>query len=481
MPHEYEAVIGLETHVELLTESKIFCSCPNRFGEAPNTNVCPVCLGLPGSLPVLNKKALELALRAALALNCHISTYSKFDRKNYFYPDLPKAYQISQYDLPLARDGYLDLVKEGRFVRRVRIERLHLEEDAGKLLHSSGEGLSFVDYNRCGVPLIEIVTAPDLRSPEEARLFLELLKKVLLYTGVSDCKMEEGSLRCDANISLRPVGSDLLGHKVELKNMNSFKAVQKGLEYEIARQTEILRSGQQVFMETRRYEEERGITLEMRGKEKEHDYRYFPEPDLPPLVLEEQFIAGIKKGLPELPLQRLQRFMDDYGLTPYQAEIIISSKSLADFYEETLKLYPHPQTVANWLMGDLLKLLNSTGKDILETPFSPAHFSALLKLLEAGTLSGRLAKEVLEESFLSGKSPKEIVKEKGLEQISDEETLHQVISWVLEANQSAVKDYTAGNKKAIAFLVGKVMQQTRGQANPRLVTELLERKLTEES
>lgn len=479
MPFEYEAVIGLETHVELLTESKIFCSCPNRFGEAPNTNVCPVCLGLPGSLPVLNKKALELALRAALALNCNISGYSKFDRKNYFYPDLPKAYQISQYDLPLARDGHLDLVKDGRIVRRVRIERLHLEEDAGKLLHSNGEGRSFVDYNRCGVPLIEIVTAPDLRSPEEAHLFLELLRKVLLYTGVSDCKMEEGSLRCDANISLRPAGSDALGRKVELKNMNSFKAVQRGLEYEINRQTEILRSGRPVVMETRRWEEEKGVTLEMRSKEEEHDYRYFPEPDLPPVVLEEQFIAGIRSRLPELPVQRLLRFIEDYGLTPYQAEIITSSKSLADFFEETLKLYPHPQKVSNWLIGDVLRLLNSVGKDINEALFTAVHFSALLKLLDAGTLSGRLAKEVLEESFLSGKHPEEVVKEKGLEQISDEEALLPVIAEVIKTNQNAVKDYTAGNKKAIGFLVGQVMQRTRGQANPRLVTELLEKMLLE--
>ncbi|RJX25792.1 MAG: Asp-tRNA(Asn)/Glu-tRNA(Gln) amidotransferase subunit GatB [Dethiobacter sp.] len=477
MPPEYEVVIGLETHVELLTESKIFCSCPNRFGEAPNTNVCPVCLGLPGSLPVFNKNALELALRAALALNCTISSYSKFDRKNYFYPDLPKAYQISQYDKPLARDGYLDLVKDGRLVRTVRIERLHLEEDAGKLLHSSEEARSYVDYNRCGVPLVEIVTAPDLRSPEEAHLFLELLRKVLLYTGVSDCKMEEGSLRCDANISLRLAGSDTLGRKVEIKNMNSFKAVQRGLEYEVNRQEEILKAGGQVAMETRRWNEERGITVEMRGKEEEHDYRYFPEPDLPPIVLNEDFIGEIRSKLPELPVQRCFRLIEEYGLSPYQAEIITSSKNLADYFEETLEHYPQPQKVTNWLIGDVLGLLNSMGKEINQVTFTPVHLSGLLKLLDTGTLSGRLAKEVLEESFLTGKHPEEVVQEKGLAQISDEQKLLPVIDDVLKENSNAVSDYARGNKKTIGFLVGQVMQRTRGQANPQLVTELLKKQL----
>ncbi len=477
MSSEYEVVIGLETHVELLTESKIFCSCPNRFGEAPNTDVCPVCLGLPGSLPVLNENVLKLALKSALALNCTISGYSKFDRKNYFYPDLPKAYQISQHDIPLARDGYVELVKDGELVRKVRIERLHLEEDAGKLMHSDLEGRSYVDYNRCGVPLIEIVTAPDIHSPEEAHLFLESLKKILLYTEVSDCKMEEGSLRCDANISLRPVGTDMLGNKVEIKNMNSFRAVQRGLEYEVNRQEKILRAEGQVALETRRWSEEKGMTVEMRSKGEEHDYLYFPEPDLPPIVLDEGFIKDTKNELPELPVQRCFRLMGEDGLSFYQAEIITASKDLADFFEETLKLYPQPQIVSNWLLGDILGLLNSAGKEINEVMFTPLHFSALLKLLDSGTLSGRLAKDVLEESFRTGKHPEKIVREKGMLQISDEQKILTVIDQVIKETPDAVDDYFGGNKKAIGFLMGQIMKRTKGQANPKLATELLKKKL----
>jgi len=475
--HEYEIIIGLEVHAELQTKSKIFCSCPNSFGQKPNTNVCPVCLGLPGSLPVFNESALDLALMAALALNCEISTFSRFDRKNYFYPDLPKAYQISQYDFPVARNGYLDLVKEGETIRRIRIDRLHLEEDAGKLQHDPGGSSSYVDFNRCGVPLMEIVSAPDLRSPEEARLYLETLKKILLYTGTSDCKMEEGSLRCDANISLRPVGSKEFGAKVEIKNMNSFKAVQKGLEYEVFRQEKLLREGERVYQETRRWFEERGITLEMRGKEEEKDYRYFPEPDLPPLNITAERVRKIRELLPELPVQRASRYIKEYQLTPYQAEVITSSQGLADFFEETLKGYRDAQKVSNWLLGDVLKLVNEQGEEIEALSFQPAHLAELLSLLDEGVISGRTAKEVLEETFQTGKVPREVVQAKGLVQISDEKSLLNVIDKVLAENKGAVEDYTSGNKKALAFLVGSTMKHTKGQANPQLVQQLLRKRL----
>lgn len=473
----FEIIIGLEVHAELLTKSKIFCSCPNSFGQKPNTNICPVCLGLPGSLPVFNENALDLALTAALALHCEISSFSRFDRKNYFYPDLPKAYQISQYEFPIAKNGYLDIIKEGEKIRRIRIDRLHLEEDAGKLLHDPDGSASYVDFNRCGVPLMEIVSAPDLRSPEEARIFLESLKRILLYTGVSDCKMEEGSLRCDANISLRPAGSREFGAKVEIKNMNSFKAVQKALEYEAARQEKLLSAGNVVYQETRRWDGERGITLEMRGKEEEKDYRYFPEPDLPPLHISPGRMEKVRKLLPELPVQRFSRYLEMYRLTPYQAEIITSSRSLADFFEEAVKGYGDPQQVSNWLLGDVLKLVNEKGEEISNLDFQPAHLAELLRLLDEGTISGRTAKEVLEESFNTGQSPGKIVRTRGLVQISDEKSLLVVIDKVLEENKSAASDYTSGNKKALAFLVGSAMKHTGGQANPRVVQELLRRRL----
>lgn len=477
MPGAYEVVIGLEVHVELHTASKIFCSCPNQFGSVPNTNICPVCLGLPGTLPVFNKKALELSLRAALALNCKINPFSRFARKNYFYPDLPKAYQISQYEYPLAGVGFLDIFKDGELVRTVTIERLHLEEDAGKLLHDEEQASSYVDYNRCGVPLIEIVTAPDLRSSEEARLFLETLRRTLLYTGISDCKMEEGSLRCDANISLRPQGSESLGQKVEIKNMNSFKSVQRGLQHEVLRQTKILDKGGRVSQETRRWIEDKGVTSEMRSKEKEQDYRYFPEPDLPPIVVDDTMLKRIRAALPELPVARYQRLMSNYGLSPYQAEIITSERSLADFFEETLQSYTQPQKVANWLLGDVLKIINVVAKEINSTLFTPAHLAELLDLVDEGQISGPTAKEILEDCFKSGKMPAVIMVEKGLGQISDTEELERFVAAVLEENKPAVQDYQEGNKKAIAFLMGNVMKITGGKANPQMVTALLKKKL----
>ncbi|HAP31746.1 MAG TPA: Asp-tRNA(Asn)/Glu-tRNA(Gln) amidotransferase GatCAB subunit B [Firmicutes bacterium] len=473
----YEIVIGLEVHVELDTQSKMFCPCANRFGATPNTNVCPVCLGLPGSLPVLNEHTLVLALQAALALNCRVNPFSRFARKNYFYPDLPKAYQISQYELPLAGSGCLELFKDGEPARKVNIERLHLEEDAGKLLHDESHAFSHVDYNRCGVPLIEIVTNPDLRSPAETRLFLEALRRMLLYARVSDCKMEEGSLRCDANISLRPHGTKELGQKVEIKNMNSFKAVQRGLEYEVERQAAILNQGGRINQETRRWHEDKGVTSEMRTKEKDHDYRYFPEPDLPPLVVDAALLSKIRSNMPELPEFRYRRFTADYALSHYQAGIIISDPYLADFFEETTKLNNQPQKVANWLLGDVLKLLKQVDTDIETLPFKPSHLAELLMLIDGGKISGRTAKEVLEESFSAGKLPAEIVAEKGLGQISDTNELEQVVDDVLKKNSAAVRDHQEGKKNAFTFLVGSVMKATRGKANPVIVTALLQGKL----
>ncbi len=477
MPGAYEVVIGLEVHVELHTASKIFCSCPNKFGNAPNTNVCPVCLGLPGTLPVFNKKALELSLRAALALDCQVNPFSRFARKNYFYPDLPKAYQISQYEYPIAGIGSLDIFKDGELVRTVSIERLHLEEDAGKLLHDDANLSSYVDYNRCGVPLIEIVTAPDIRSSEEARLFLESLRRILLYTEISDCKMEEGSLRCDANISLRPPGTEALGNKVEIKNMNSFKAVQRGLDHEVVRQTKILDKGGRVSQGTRRWHEDKGLTSEMRSKEEEQDYRYFPEPDLPPVVVDDAMLKKIKNTLPELPVARYQRLMADYGLSAYQAEIITTERSLADFFEETLHHYSQPQKVANWLLGDVLKVINLDAKEIDDTLFTPIHLAELLDLIDGEQISGPTAKEILEECFKDGKMPAVIMEEKGLGQISDTDELAKVVAVVLEENQLAIKDYHEGNKKVITYLMGNVMKITGGKANPQLVTAMLKERL----
>ncbi len=479
MSSAYEVVIGLEVHVELQTQSKIFCACPNLFGQSPNTNVCPVCLGLPGSLPVFNENVLHLAVKTALALNCQVASYSKFDRKTYFYPDLPKAYQISQYDLPLARDGRVDVFKDGKQVRSVGIDRLHMEEDAGKLLHDESKNTSYVDYNRSGVPLVEIVTAPDLRSPEEARLFLEALKKILLYTEVSDCRMEEGSLRCDANVSLRAQGTEELGRKVEIKNMNSFKAVQKGLEYEVQRQESILQAGGTVFQETRRWVEEQAITLEMRSKEEEQDYRYFPEPDLPPLVINELMLRQAAAAIPELPVQRNRRLIEAYGITPYQAEVLTSSKKLADYFEETLRFHQHPVQVANWILGDVLSLQKGATRESDALKPAPENLAALVQLVDEGVISGRTAKEVLVETFHSGQHPRRIVQEKGLAQIRDEDQVRELALQVIEANPEAVQDYLAGNKKAIAFLLGQIMKATRGQANPQMAADAFKKELDE--
>ncbi|NPV29025.1 MAG: Asp-tRNA(Asn)/Glu-tRNA(Gln) amidotransferase subunit GatB [Firmicutes bacterium] len=478
MMAEYEAVIGLEVHVELRTKSKAFCSCPNVFGSEPNTNVCPVCLGLPGVLPVLNQAVLEYAVRTGLALNCEIASFSKFDRKNYFYPDLPKNYQISQYDLPLCRNGYLELEVEG-VKRRIGITRVHMEEDAGKLIHGEGEDAdcSLVDTNRAGVPLLEIVTEPDLRSPEEARLFLEKLKAILQYIDVSDCKMEEGSLRCDANISVRPVGTNVLNPKTEIKNMNSFRAVHRALSAEMARQCAIWEAGGRVVRETRAWDEEQGTTVGMRTKEEASDYRYFPDPDLVPIVLSSDFIARVREGLPELPEARKQRFVREYGLPSYDAGVLTSSRPLADFYEACVRGYPDPKTVSNWIMGEFLRLLKASDLEVAETKLTPSHLVEMLELLKEGTISGKIAKTVFEEMFRTGKRAREIVEARGLVQISDEAELARVVDEVLAAHPGVVADYRSGKEKALAFLVGQVMKATRGKANPQAVNKIIKEKI----
>ncbi|GAB6933956.1 Asp-tRNA(Asn)/Glu-tRNA(Gln) amidotransferase subunit GatB [Calditerricola satsumensis] len=469
----FETVIGLEVHVELATKSKIFCGCSTEFGAPPNTNVCPICLGHPGVLPVLNRQAVEYAMKAALALNCEIAEVCKFDRKNYFYPDLPKAYQISQYDQPLAKNGWVEIEVGGR-KKRIGITRLHLEEDAGKSLHAEdGGNYSLVDFNRVGVPLIEIVTEPDLRSPEEARLFLEKLRQILLYTGVSDVKMEEGSLRCDANISLRPVGADTFGTKTELKNLNSFRFVQKGLEYEEKRQREILTSGGVVEQETRRWDEQKEITVPMRGKEEAHDYRYFPEPDLVRLVIDREWVERVKAELPELPDARRERYMRAYGLSDYDAGVLTASKDLSDYYDAVVQCGADPKAAANWVMVELMGYVNAQGIDVRDVKLSPANLGKLITLIDKGTISGKIAKQIFKELVETDRDPEAIVKEKGLVQITDPEALRPIVLEVLDANAQSVLDYKNGKDRALGFLVGQVMKATKGKANPELVNRLL--------
>jgi aspartyl-tRNA(Asn)/glutamyl-tRNA(Gln) amidotransferase subunit B len=476
---EYEAVIGLEVHAQLLTASKIFCGCSTRFGEAPNSQTCPVCLGLPGVLPVLNKKAVEFAIRTALAVRGSIAAHSVFARKNYFYPDLPKDYQISQYELPLSTGGFVEINNNG-MARRVRIRRVHLEEDAGKLLHAGTMDraeYSLVDFNRCGVPLIEMVTEPDLRTPEAAAEFLKELRATLQYLGVSQGNMEEGNLRCDANVSVRPAGSTDLGVKTEVKNMNSFKNVQRALEYEIERQIRRLKSGQPIVQETHLWDATQGITLPMRGKEEAHDYRYFPEPDLVPLEISPAWVAEIAASLPEFPAERRQRFVQVYGLPEYDAAVLTASKALADFFEECTHRHRDVKLVSNWIMSELLGYLNREGKEITESPVTPAQLAGLLKLIQEGVISGKIAKVVFEEMYQTGKSPEAIIREKGLIQITDQEELGRIVDQVLAENLGPVSDFRGGKEKALTALVGAVMRATKGKANPQLVNDLLREKL----
>jgi aspartyl-tRNA(Asn)/glutamyl-tRNA(Gln) amidotransferase subunit B len=482
MTVEYEIVIGLEVHVELSTRSKIFCGCSTAFGAAPNTQTCPVCLGLPGALPVLNHEALNLGLRAALALQFEPAEHTKFDRKNYFYPDSPKAYQISQFDLPLAKNGKLDIYPAAGGVRTIGITRVHLEEDAGKLLHDSVGGQigtavsSLVDYNRCGVPLIEIVSEPDMHTPEEAYLYLVAMKEILEFAQVSDCNMEEGSLRCDANISVRPVGQKELGTKAELKNMNSFKNVRAGLEYEAKRQIKLLREGGRVVQETRSWDADAGVTRSMRSKEEAHDYRYFPEPDLSLILVTADMLEGVRSTLPELPRARRARFQSEYGLNEYDAGVLTGSPELADYFEAAAA-GTSPKAVSNWLTVELLGKLNAEGKSLAESPITPKHLNALVKLIEAGEISGKIGKQVFAEMAATGEDAPVVVKRLGLSQISDAGSLQKIVDQVMAANPGPVAEYRAGKTATLGFLVGQVMKASQGQANPAKVNEILRKAL----
>ncbi len=473
---KYEAVIGLEVHAQLLTETKIFCGCSTKFGSDPNTQTCPVCIGMPGVLPVLNKKAVEFTIRTGHAMHCTIAPYSRFARKNYFYPDLPKGYQISQYELPLCLGGYLEIVAGGE-VKRIGVTRVHLEEDAGKNIHEGAGDYSFVDLNRAGVPLMEIVSEPDLRTPQEAAEYMKKLRAILRYLGVCDGNMEQGSLRCDANISLRLFGQKELGVKTELKNMNSFRFVEKALEYEIRRQTRILEEGGTIVQETRLWDSSAGITQSMRSKEEAHDYRYFPEPDLVPVVATPEWVEEIRSTLPELPDEKRNRFMQRYNLPDHDAELLTSEKATADWYEEAVKEGGQPKAVSNWMMGELLRLLNEEGKTLYNCRLRPAQLSGMLTLIDNGTISGKIAKTVFEEMYRTGKDAADVVREKGLLQMSDERVLEAAVAEVLAKSPQEVQRYRGGEEKLFGFFVGQVMKLTKGKANPKLLNDLLKKKL----
>ena len=470
--NKYETVVGLEVHVELHTKSKIFCGCSTEFGAPANTHTCPVCLGHPGVLPVLNHQAVEYAMKAAMALNCQIADISKFDRKNYFYPDSPKAYQISQYDQPIGEHGYIDIEVNGE-TKRIGITRVHLEEDAGKLTHIDGGTASLVDFNRVGTPLIEIVSEPDIRSPEEARAYLEKLRSIMLYCDVSDVKMEEGSMRCDVNISMRPYGQKEFGIRAELKNMNSLRNVVRGMEYEQLRQAEILDAGGVVVQETRRYDDNSGKTFSMRGKEEAHDYRYFPDPDLVKLHISQEWKDAVRATIPELPDARKARYTSEYELSAYDAEVITASMKLADLFEESLRYTKDAKGAANWIMGDLLGYLNANNKELSDVALTGQGLGEMLELLAKGTINGKIAKTVFKTMLETGKLPQQIVEEQGLVQISDESALLAIVDAVIERNPQSVEDYRAGKEKAIGFLVGQLMKETKGKANPALVNKLL--------
>lgn len=471
---KYEIVIGLEVHVEMATKTKIFCGCKNEFGSEPNTNVCPVCLSMPGTLPVLNEEAVEFGVRAGLSLNCHIPNYSKMDRKGYYYPDLSKAYQISQFDFPLCGKGGVEVeTDEGKHF--IGITRIHIEEDAGKLIHEGTQSL--VDYNRGGVPLMEIVTEPDFRSTAQVRAFLDTVKANMEYMDVSDCKMEEGSMRCDINISVRPMGSGELGTRTELKNINSFSAAGRAIEYESKRHIEVVEDGGQIVQETRRWDDAKGKTFSMRDKEEAHDYRYFPDPDLVPIYLSDERIEGIRASLPELPAAKKQRYVEQFGLPEYDAGVLTMSKYTAQLFEDCVEIYNEPKAISNYIMVDLARLLNENNIEQSDIPVSAKGLTDVLKLVNDGTINSSVGKQVFEEMFKTGKDPAQIVEEKGLKQIDDSDEILAIVQQIIAENPKPVADYKSGNAKAMTFFVGRAMKATKGKANPKTVNELVKAEL----
>ncbi len=473
----YEAVIGLEVHAQLKTRTKIFCGCSTKFGAPPNTHVCPVCLGMPGVLPVLNQKVVEYAILMALATDCRITGESRFARKNYFYPDLPKGYQISQYELPIAEHGHIHITLSDGTVRRIGITRIHMEEDAGKSTHDPVRPVSLVDYNRTGVPLLEIVSEPDMHSPEEAGAYLRRLRSILRYLDISDGNMEEGSFRCDANISVREKGSKALGTRTELKNLNSFKFVEKALAYEIKRQVEAIMDGEKIIQETLLWDVNNNRAVSMRGKEEAHDYRYFPDPDLVPLRVDKEMVDTLRKRLPELPDQKKARFVSQYSLPEYDAELLTAGRDVADYFETCAGRVKNPKTASNWIMVELTALLNANGKTIEESPVSAQDLARLITLMEEGVISGKIAKTVFSEMAETGRPPDDIVAEKGLVQVSDASAIEPLIDRIIAEHPGEVEKYRGGNKKLLGFFVGQVMKETGGKANPGMVNELLKRKL----
>jgi aspartyl-tRNA(Asn)/glutamyl-tRNA(Gln) amidotransferase subunit B len=477
---DFEPVIGLEVHAQLKTKSKIFCGCSTAFGAPPNTNTCQICLGMPGVLPVLNKKVVEYTMKMALATQCTITSPNRFARKNYFYPDLPKGYQISQFELPIAEHGWLEIEEDGR-KKRIGITRIHMEEDAGKLVHDEREPKSYVDLNRTGVPLMEIVSDPDLRSPEGATAYLKKLHAILRYLDICDGNMQEGSFRCDANISLRPVGQEEFGIRTELKNMNSFRNVQRALEYEIRRQRDILLDGGEVVQETLLWDVDRNVTTSMRGKEEAHDYRYFPDPDLIPIVIADDWIENIRKTLPELPNERQERFVSSLGLPEYDAEVLTSSKDLADYFEAALRVYPQAKKLSNWMMTELMRELKGEDSiDIGGCPITPENLGSLLNMIDQGTISGKIAKSVFMDMMASGKDAETLVKEKNLVQVSDEGELLAIVREIIAASPAQAEEYRGGKTKIIGYFVGQLMQKTKGRANPKLANQLFSQELDKE-
>jgi aspartyl-tRNA(Asn)/glutamyl-tRNA(Gln) amidotransferase subunit B len=477
--NDFEGVMGLEVHAHLLTDSKIFCGCSTKFGAEPNSHTCPTCMGLPGALPVLNKKVVDFAIKLGLALHCTVNRKSIFARKNYYYPDLPKGYQISQYEEPICENGYLDIYINGD-TKRIRVNRVHMEEDAGKLVHENTietSTYSLVDYNRSSTPLLEIVSEPDMGKPEEAVAYLKALRDVLIYLEICDGNMEEGSFRCDANVSVKKKDASELGTRAELKNLNSFRSIERSLVYEIERQIEVIMSGGQVIQETRLFNVDDGITYSMRGKEEAHDYRYFPEPDLLPLIVDEQWISEIRQGLPELPMEKMERFMKDYGLPRYDVEILVSDKELSRYFEETIKLFPEPKTVSNWIMTELLREFKDGNISPKDSPLPPSILAELLSLIKDETISIKIGKEIFPELYKSGISPKRLVEQKGLLQISDESAIIATIDRIIDRFPKEVSDFRGGKDKLLGFFVGQVMKEMKGKANPKLLNELLVRRL----